>query len=213
MIVRPKVERYAQEHSSPEAPWLANLAEETRRSTDLPQMMVGPLEGRFLQMLVFMLQPRLVLEIGTFTGYSALSMAEALPPDGRIITCEINPRHADIADRHICTSRWADQVELRRGPALEEIAKLEGPLDFVFIDADKLGYCDYFDAVVPKLADRGVVVVDNVLQFGGVINEHDQSEDIEALRVFNEKVHADSRVEQVMLTIREGITLIRRSQS
>lgn len=210
MIVRPKVERYAEEHSSAERPWLAALAEETRASTELPQMMVGPLEGYFLQTLVFVMRPRLVLEIGTFTGYSALAMAEQLPPEGRIVTCEIDPRHADIADRHISASPWADRVELLRGPALESIEKLDGPFDLVFIDADKTGYGRYFDAVLPKLAEHGLLAVDNVLQFGGVVNEHDQSPDIVALREFNAKVLADERVEQVVLTVREGVTLIRR---
>lgn len=211
MIVRPKVELYATEHSSPERPWLADLAEETRSSTDLPAMMVGPLEGHFLAMLVFAVRPRSVLEIGTFTGYSALAMAEALPPDGRIVTCELSDLHADIAERHIKASPWADRIDLRRGPALDTIEGLPGPFDLVFIDADKTGYSAYFDAVVDKLAPHGLLVVDNVLQFGGVANPLDTTPDVVALREFNAKVLADPRVEQVVLTVREGVTLVRRS--
>jgi predicted O-methyltransferase YrrM len=209
MIVRPKVEHYAAQHTSAEPDSLAKLADETRESTELPQMMVGPLEGQFLQALVHAIRPRLVLEIGTFTGYSALSMASQLPADGRIVTCELDPRHADIAERHFAASPWADRIQLLRGPALRSIEGLDGPFDLVFIDADKDGYAGYFDAILPKLADHGLMAVDNVLQFGGVANEHDQSPDIVALRSFNTKVAADERVEQVVLTIREGITLIR----
>lgn len=211
MIVRPKVERYAEEHTSGEPAWLAALADETRGATQLPQMMVGPMEGRFLQSLVFAQQPMLVLEIGTFTGYSAMAMAEVMPPGGRIVTCEIDPAHAAIAERHIAASPWADRVVVLRGAALDRIAELAGPFDLVFIDADKTGYGDYFDAVLPKLAERGMLVVDNVLQFGGVANEHDDTPDVVALRAFNDKVFADERVTQVVLTVREGVTLIRRS--
>jgi caffeoyl-CoA O-methyltransferase len=210
MIVRPKVELYAELHTSGEPPWLGELAAETRDLTVLPQMMVGPLEGQFLQALVYAMRPRSVLEIGTFTGYSALSMAAQLPPGGRIVTCELDPRHADIAARHFAASPWADRITLLRGPAQRSLEDLDGPFDLVFIDADKDGYAGYFDAVLPKLADHGLMVVDNVLQFGGVANEHDQTPDIVALRAFNTKVAVDDRVEQVVLTVREGVTLIRR---
>ncbi|MFI5702881.1 O-methyltransferase [Streptomyces xanthochromogenes] len=210
MIVRPKVDAYAEEFSTGEPPWLAALAEETRKVCDLPQMMVGPMEGRFLSMLLHMLRPRRVLEIGTFTGYSALSMAAQLPPDGHLVTCEIDPVHAEIARRHIAASPWADRIELREGPALNQLADVQGPFDFVFLDADKTGYSAYYDRVLPLLSERGVIAADNVLQFGGVANPLDQNEDTVALRAFNEKVRDDPRVEQVVLTVREGITLIRR---
>ncbi|NGO07852.1 methyltransferase domain-containing protein [Streptomyces sp. HC44] len=211
MIVRPKVEAYAEEHSAPEPAWLTDLAEETRKLCDLPQMMVGPLEGRFLAMLVHMFRPQRVLEVGTFTGYSALCMAAELPPDGKLVTCEIDPAHAEIAQRHIAKSPWADRIELRTGPALEQIKSLEDSFDLVFIDADKTGYGRYYEAVLPILSERGVIAVDNVLQFGGVANPQDQKPDTVAMREFNEKVRDDPRVEQVMLTIREGVTLIRRA--
>ncbi|MFI6491061.1 O-methyltransferase [Streptomyces sp. NPDC050564] len=210
MIVRPTVEAYAEAHSTDEAPLLTALAEETRTVCMLPQMMVGPLEGRLLAMLVHLLRPRTILEIGTFTGYSALSMAAELPPDGRLVTCELDPTHAEIARRHFDASPYADRIELRLGPALEQLKTLEGPWDFVFIDADKAGYGAYYDAVLPQLAERGVIAVDNVLQFGGVANPLDDKPDTVALRAFNEKVRDDPRVEQVILTVREGVTLIRR---
>jgi caffeoyl-CoA O-methyltransferase len=210
MIVRPKVDAYAEDHSSPETTRLADLAEETRKVSEMPYMMVGPVEGHLLAMLVRMLAPSLVVEIGTFTGYSALAMAEALPPGGRLVSCEIDPANAEIAQRHIALSPWADRVEIRVGPALTTLADLPGPFDFVFVDADKTGYSDYYEAVLPKLSDRALLAVDNTLHLGQVVSDTDQSADTCAIRAFNEKVRDDPRVEQVVLTLRQGLTLIRR---
>jgi len=209
-VVDADVERYATEHTTPEPELLAALAAETRESVDNPQMMVGPLEGRFLQTLVHMTGARRVLEIGMFTGYSALSMAAALPPDGRLITCDIDPEVAAVARRHIGESPWADRVEIRMGPALDTLATLEGPFDLVFIDADKGGYRGYYEAALALLADRGVIAVDNVLWSGRVLDPADQTDDTRAIVAFNDYVAADPRVVAVMLTIRDGLTLIRR---
>src|SRR5205823_6920741 len=170
--------------------------------------MVGALEGRFLEMLVFALQPHLVLEIGMFTGYSSLSMAAALPPGGRIVTCDVDPKAEEVARRHIEASPYSDRIEVRMGPALETIATLDGPFDFVFIDADKTNYRNYYDAVLPKLAERGAIAVDNVLWSGAVLDAGDQSPDTVAIREFNDYVGRDRRVTCVMLTIRDGVTLI-----
>lgn len=208
-IVDPGIEQYAVEHTTPEPACFAALAEETRAGTAAPGMMVGTLEGRFLTALVAMLRPRSVLEIGTFTGYSALSMAEALPPDGHIVTCDISEEHIAIARRHIAASLYADRIEIRVGPALETIAGLAGPFDLVFIDADKTGYGAYYDATLPKLSTHGVIVVDNVLWSGQVLDPDDTDEDTEALRAFNDRVAADDRVEVVMLTVRDGVSIIR----
>lgn len=210
MIVRPRLEDYALRHTTPEPRYLADLAEETRKVSDEPYMMVGPLEGRLLAMIVHMIRPRLVLEIGTFTGYSALSMASALPSDGRIITCEIDPAYAEIARTRIAASPWANQVEVRVGPAMETVAALDGPFDFVFVDAHKTGYLDYFRALVPKVSDTGVLAFDNTLHLGQVISEAPRSTEIAAIKEFNEVIQDDPRVEQVVLTVRQGITLIRR---
>jgi caffeoyl-CoA O-methyltransferase len=210
VIVRPAIERYASDHTSPEPRHLTALAEETRGFGEAAHMMVGPVVGRFLALLVHAIQPRLVLELGTFTGYSTLAMAECLPPEGRIVSCEIDPGRAEVARRHLAASPWRDRVEVRVGPALEVIAALDGPFDLVFVDADKERYCQYFDALVPKLAPAGLMVVDNSLHLGRVIAEHDRSVDICAIRSFNNKVRDDRRVEQVVLTIRQGMTLIRR---
>ncbi len=210
-ITREAIEEYAAAQSSAESPLLTALAAETRQVTDAPSMMVGQVEGRFLEFLVFLSQARLVVEIGTFTGYSALSMAPALPPGGRIVTCDIDPETNAIARRHAAASPWADRIEFRLGPALETLATLDGPFDLVFIDADKTSYLAYYEAVLPKLAERGVIAVDNVLWGGAVVDPSDETEDTAALRAFNATVAADPRVVCVMLTVRDGVTLIRKA--
>lgn len=209
-IVGDEIESYAVAHTTPAPSWLQAVAEETQASLPAPQMLTGPLEGRFLEMLVFALQARLVLEIGTFSGYGALSMAAGLPPGGRVITCDLDPRALEVARRHIAASPFADRIEVREGPAIETIAGMEGPLDFVFIDADKTGYVAYYEAVLPKLAPGGLIAVDNVLWGRRVLDPDDTSDDTVALRAFNDRVAADPRVVCVMTTVRDGITLIRR---
>jgi caffeoyl-CoA O-methyltransferase len=209
--VEPRIEEYAVAHTSPEPALFATLAEETRASTSAPTMMVGTLEGRFLSFLVAMLRPQLVLEIGTFTGYSALSMAESLPPGGRIITCDISEEHVAIARRHIEASPYGDRIEIKVGPALDTVRGLDGPFDLAFIDADKTGYLDYYEAILPKLAERGVIAVDNVLWSGRVVGDGaGDDENTAALQRFNDHVVADERVVCVMLPLRDGVTLIRR---
>jgi caffeoyl-CoA O-methyltransferase len=208
--IPPEIEAYAVAHTTAEPPHFREVAATTAAETAFPQMMTGTLEGRFLKMLTALVRARLALDIGTFTGYSALSIAEALPPDGRVVTCEASDEHAAIARRHFAASPVGDRIELRVGPALDTIATLEGPIDLVFIDADKTGYLDYYEAVLPKLAPTGVIAVDNVLWSGRVLDDDDQSPDTAALRAFNDHVAADPRVECVMLTIRDGVTLIRR---
>jgi len=209
-VVDPDIERYATEHSTPEPKLLAELATETRKSVANAQMMVGPLEGRFLETLIFVTGARRILEIGMFTGYSALSMAAVLPPEGRLITCDVDPEVEAVARRHIEASPWADRIEIRMGPALETLAGLDGPFDLVFIDADKVQYRDYYEAALPLLSERGLIVVDNVLWSGRVLDASDGTDDTRALVAFNDHVAADPRVVAVMLTIRDGVTLIRR---
>ena len=210
-IVASEIEQYAEEHTTPPPPHLQALAEETVASMAFHQMMVGPLEGRFLEMLVFALQPQLVLEIGMFTGYSSLSMAAALPWGGRIVTCDVDPKAEEIARRHIEGSPYADRIDVHMGPALDTIATLDGPFDLVFIDADKTNYRNYYDAVVPKLAERGMIAVDNVLWSGSVVNDDVHDDNTDALRAFNDYVNADPRTVNVMCTIRDGVTLVRRA--
>ena len=212
-IVDDAVEEYAAAHTTPPAAHLRALAEETQQTLSSPQMLTGDIEGRFLEFLVFLAQPRFVLEIGTYSGYSALSMAGALPPDGKIVTCELRDEHADVAERHIAGAGLGDRIEVRRGPALATIDTLDGPFDLVFIDADKPGYLAYYEAVLPKLSARGLIVVDNVLWSGRVAKPQlpDDSESTIALRALNDHVTADERVVNVTLTVRDGIMLVRRA--
>jgi caffeoyl-CoA O-methyltransferase len=208
-IVEPKVEEYAEAHTTPDGELFERLAEETRAKTSAPQMMVGRIEGQFLARLVRLSGARRILELGTFTGYSSISMASALPADGRIITCDIDPETMGIARRYMDESGYGDKIETRLGPALETIRTIEGPFDLVFIDADKPNYRAYYEAVLPLLAEDGVIIADNVLWSGRVL-EDDGDESTRAIKEFNEHVRADSRVVSVMLTVRDGMTLIQK---
>jgi len=208
-IVEPKVEEYAEAHTTPDGELFERLAEETRAKTSAPQMMVGRIEGQFLARLVRLSGARRILELGTFTGYSSISMASALPADGRIITCDIDPETMGIARRYMDESGYGDKIETRLGPALETIRTIEGPFDLVFIDADKPNYRAYYEAVLPLLAEDGVIIADNVLWSGRVL-EDDGDESTRAIKEFNEYVHSDSRVVSVMLTVRDGMTLIQK---
>lgn len=210
-ITREQLDAYAADHTTPETPLLRRVANETRTSMDNAGMMVGPVEGRLLEFLVRLSGARRVLEIGTFTGYSALSMAAALPPDGVLVTCEVDPHTAAMARRHFGASPWRDRIKLRVGPALETLADLEGPFDFVFVDADKESYRDYYEAVLPLLADNGLMAVDNTLWSGRVLDGDDDSPATRAIVAFNDFVRDDPRVECVMLTVRDGLTLLRRA--
>jgi caffeoyl-CoA O-methyltransferase len=172
--------------------------------------MVGPLEGRFLEFLVFTVRPQLVLEIGTFTGYSSISMAAALPPGGRIITCDVDETAQADARRHAEAAGVADLIDYRLGPALDTVAGLDGPFDLVFIDADKTNYANYYEAVLPELADDGVIAVDNVLWSGRVLDPSDTSADTAAIVAFNDRVRRDERVTCVLCTVRDGVLLIRK---
>ncbi len=204
-FISDEIDAYADARSTPESALCRELAEETRAKATNPQMMVGNTEGLFLRALVRAMGARRVLEIGTFTGYSALAMAEGLPEDGNLITCDIDPESTAIARAFWARSPHGDKIELRLGPALDTIDGLDGPFDLVFIDADKGGYIDYWEAVVPIVRKDGVIVADNVLWSGRVLDPRDP--DDKALASFNEHVAADGRVEQVMLPVRDGITV------
>ncbi len=210
MIVPEDLEAYAAAHTTAESPLMTEVAAETRSTQEAHGMMVGLLEGRFLETLVWLAGARRILEIGCFTGYSALSMAAALAPGGTIVTCELDPERAAAARRHFDASPWGAQIEVMVGPALESIAGLTGPFDLVFIDADKTNYANYYEAVLPLLADHGLIVADNVLWSGRVLDAEDQSDDTVAIRAFNDLVVHDPRVTCVMATVRDGVTLIRR---
>jgi caffeoyl-CoA O-methyltransferase len=158
-------------------------------------MLTGPIEGRLLQTLVWVARPRLIVELGTYSGYSAQFMARALPEGGRVITCELDPERAEFARARMDDPR----IEIRVGPALESLRGIDGPIDLAFVDADKGGYTDYYEELVPKLSERGLIVADNTC-----------GTDMDGIPEFNEHVRRDDRTVQVLLTVRDGVTLIRR---
>lgn len=210
MIVPDDIDAYAEAHTTPPPELLAELAEETKATLSSPQMLTGTVEGRFLQQLVFGLEAKRVLELGTFSGYSSLSMAAGLPEGGHIDTCEVSEEHAEVAQRYIARSPYADRITIHLGPALESIERLGGDWDFVFIDADKENYLNYYEALLPRLAPTGLMALDNTLWSGKVLDGADDSESTRAIREVNDRIAADERVVAVQLTVRDGVTLVRR---
>ncbi len=202
---------YVEEHTDPVPPLLEELARETERRTGRLYWSIGRVEGCLLQMLVKISGARRAVEIGTFTGYSALLIAEALPADGRLVTCEANPEHADLAREYFGRSPHGGKIELALGPALDTLKRLpEGGSDLVFIDADKPSYGRYFDEAVRLLRPGGVVFVDNVFWRKKIFKRRVTNANAAAIAAFNAKVKADPRVEKVMLSVRDGCYLIRK---
>jgi caffeoyl-CoA O-methyltransferase len=211
MITDPRVDEYAEAHSSPDGELFERLAAETREKSDVPQMMVGLVEGRFLGALVRSTGAKRILELGTFTGYSSISMALALPDDGRLITCDVNAETTEVAQRYATEAGVIDRIEYRTGPALDTIAQLDGEFDLVFIDADKLNYLNYYEATLPKLAPRGLMILDNTLWSGRVADPGEDDENTRAIREVNDHILADARVNSVLLTVRDGMNLVWRA--
>jgi caffeoyl-CoA O-methyltransferase len=203
-----KIIQYSHEHTSPEPKLLEYLIEETKTSTHIPSMLCGRVEGRLLNLLIKLTQAKYCIEIGTFTGYSALSIAEALPPEGKLITCEIRPRHAKIAQKYFNLSPHGHKIDLKLGQALETLTLISKPIDFCFIDADKLNYQHYYNLLIPKVKAGGLLVFDNALYNGEVLKP--ESKNAKIVHALNTQIKNDSRVEQVMLTIRDGILLVRK---
>ncbi|HVW89819.1 MAG TPA: class I SAM-dependent methyltransferase [Gaiellaceae bacterium] len=204
-LVNPRIEDYAERLTSPHEALLAELSAATVAELGSTTMLTGPVAGRLLEVLVWAARPQRVLEIGTFTGHSALAMVAALPDGGRLDACELSPERAAFAQRFFDRSPHGSKIALHVGPALETVRRLEGGFDFVFIDADKSGYVDYYEAVLPRLSERGLIVADNTLADGEVLDGSP------AVARFNEHVAADPRSVQVLLSVRDGMTLIRRA--
>ncbi len=199
------IEDYAETHSSSESALFKALARTTRAKTRWPQMQVGHLEGQFLKLLVKLTRAARVLEIGTFTGYSTLAMAEGLPKSGRLVTLDIDPINTQIARDFWKKSPAGRKITLKLGPALATLKNLHGPFDLAFIDADKSNYWNYWNLCLPKMRKGGLIIVDNVLWSGRVLRPTD--DDDKAIATFNRRVKTDRRVELVMLTVRDGMTL------
>jgi predicted O-methyltransferase YrrM len=207
-LVAEEIEAYAESHTEPVDPLFEELREETQRSMASPQMQVGRVEGTFLKTLVSISRARRALEIGMFTGYSALMIAAGLPEGGELVTCDVDPKAESIARRYFARSPHGSKIKIRMGPALETLRTLPGPLDFVFIDADKENYSNYYDAAIPLLSPGGLLVADNALWSGKVLDPKEASD--RAIAAFNDRVAADPRVEKVLLTIRDGMFLARK---
>lgn len=198
------IQAYAERHTTPQPEVFDRLAEETRATQPAAGMMVGHHEGAFLSFLVTLQRPQRVLEIGTFTGWSSIAMALALPPGGSIVSCDINEQTTAIARKYAAQAGVSDRIDYRVGRGVDLLADLEAPFDLVFIDADKSSYVDYYEAVIPMLSRDGVIAADNTL-FGT-----DDGDVGRSIHRFNEHVARDHRVACVLVPIRDGVTLIRR---
>jgi predicted O-methyltransferase YrrM len=203
------IEEYARLHTEPENDLLKELVRETHAMVLQPRMLSGHLQGRFLSFIAKVYQPSLILEIGTYTGYSALCMAEGLKADGRLITIDVNEELETFTRSFFDRSAFKEQIEYRIADAAVEIPAIEGPIDMVFIDADKRNYALYFDLVINKMRSGGLILVDNVLWSGKIIEEAAKDKSTQALRDFNTKVANDARVEPLLLPIRDGLFLLR----
>ncbi|QUH03140.1 class I SAM-dependent methyltransferase [Saccharopolyspora erythraea] len=208
----PELQTYLVAHGTPPDAVLTDLAAETARLTgDRAQMQVPPEQGALLTLLASLVGAEFAVEVGTFTGYSTLCLARGLPAGGRLLTCDVSEEWTSIARRYWERAEVAERIDLRLAPALETLRALppEPAVDLAFIDADKPGYVDYWEELVPRMRGGGLLIADNVLYHGGVVRP-DAEGNAAAIRRFNEHVLADDRVEQVMLGIADGITLARR---
>jgi predicted O-methyltransferase YrrM len=208
-LVSADIEAYAQVHSMPESDLCRALRDETQRRMESPQMIVGPLEGAFLKMMTQVVQATRVLEIGMFTGYSALCFAEALPADGIVITCEVDEESAALARQYFARSPIGKKIEVLMGPALDTMRHLKGPFDLIFIDADKINYVNYYRRALELVSPRGLILIDNVLWGGDVLEQPAPDEKTAAIQELNRVVATDPRVTAVLVTVRDGVLVIR----
>ncbi|WKZ66499.1 MAG: O-methyltransferase [Flavobacteriales bacterium] len=210
-FIDPALEAYCEAHSGEEPAHLKALREETHASIYMPQMCSGHLQGRFLSMLSHLVRPKVIVEIGTYTGYSALCLAEGLAPGGMLHTIDIDPHLPPLVARHIKAAGFEDRITTHQQPAMEVIPTLPTPFDLVFIDADKPAYPAYFEAVVDRMRPGGLIMADNVLWSGKVLKAaEEQDHQTAALVRYAELVTNDPRVEKVMVPLRDGLLLARR---
>ncbi|HAA14217.1 MAG TPA: methyltransferase [Cytophagales bacterium] len=206
-----EIQAYSEDHTQAESPLLRRVHRETHVQVLRPRMLSGPMQGRLLSMLSHMQRPQRILEIGTYTGYSALCLAEGLADGGKLITLEVNNELESRVRGYIAEAGMEDRIELQIGDALELIPAIDGPFDLVFLDADKVNYGAYYDLVIEKMPAGGVILADNVLWTGKVVEPVDEKDkDTQALLAFNKKVQEDSRVENILLPFRDGIMMARK---
>ncbi len=212
-LIPPQVEAYALQYTAPEEPLLQQINEHTMQTHPQAHMLSGHVQGKFLSFISTILRPAYVLEIGTFTGYSALCLAQGLQEDGELHTIELREEDALTARNNFCKSKYHQQIHLHPGNALDIIPKLNRKWDLVFIDADKTGYIDYYELVVPMLSEQGIILADNVLFHGEVLTTPVTGKNAKAIQAFNEHVKKDPRTEQVLLTLRDGLLLVKKKQA
>lgn len=206
-----ELEAYVTSHTRPESELLKKLNRETYAKVLMPRMLSGHLQGQVLRMLSLMIKPRAILEIGTYTGYSALCLAEGLREGGKLVTMDINEELAPMAQRYFAESPHSSRIDYRVGNAVEIIPTLEGPFDLVFIDADKVNYPAYFEMAMKLVPSGGFIIADNVLWSGKVLENGGKTDpDTEAIKQFNDLVNNDERVENVLFTIRDGLMVVRK---
>lgn len=209
-LIHPLVEAYAAQFTSPENQLTEEVNQQTLKNHTQYHMLSGHVQGKFLSFISTILQPGYVLEIGTFTGYSALCLAEGLTPNGELHTIELREEDAATSKANFSKSERNGQIYLHIGNAKEIIPTLDRKWDLVFIDADKTAYIDYYELVVPQLSEKGIIIADNVLFHGQVFEEPISNKNAKAIHAFNEHVKADPRTEQVMVTIRDGVLMIKK---
>lgn len=207
----PALDAYCELNGGEEAWYLKELTAETHDKVQMPMMISGHLQGRFLSMLSHLVRPKTIVEIGTYTGYSALCLAEGLAEGGMLHTIDIDPYLPEMVNRYIEKAGMLDRITMHHRPALEIIPTLPAPFDLVFIDADKQNYPNYFDAVIDRMRPGGIIIADNVLWDGKILRpDHEQDDATRALAAYARKVKSDPRVEQVMVPIRDGVLVARR---
>jgi caffeoyl-CoA O-methyltransferase len=209
-FIEQELQAYVEAHTSPESTLLQQIDRDTHAYVLMPRMLSGHLQGRLLAMLAHMIKPRAVLEIGTYTGYSALCMAEGLHPEGVLHTIDINEELESRVRGYFSRSAWAEKIQYHIGNALELVPQLNQAWDLVFIDADKRNYAAYYKLVIGQMARGGYIIADNVLWSGKVAQAHVTDKDTEALRMFNRMIQEDERVENVLLPVRDGLMIIRK---
>jgi len=214
-FIDPELDRYVGVHTREESPVLEELNRHTHLKVLQPRMLSGHLQGRILSMFSKMVSPKRILEIGTYTGYSAICLAEGLAPEGELHTIEKNEELRPLIDEFLHKAGISDRVKLHIGDALRVMDEIDGPFDMVFIDADKSNYIHYYEKALPVLRPGGYIIADNVLWSGKVLDEEEKKSDADAMTLheFNEKVANDRRVENVLFPVRDGLMVIRKRET
>ena len=209
-FLNPLAEQYASRFSSPEDPLLAELHQHTLAHHSEPHMLSGSIQATFLQWICEWIRPSFVLEIGTMVGYSTIALARGLPPGAQLHTIEKRKEDILIAQTYFQKAGLSDRIQIHEGEALQILPTLSYPWDLVFLDADKTGYLDYYEYLIPQMRPGALLIADNVLFHGAVLEEPVKGKNAKALHAFNERVAQDDRVEKIMLTVRDGLFLIRK---